>query len=114
MQDTTLEMITRFFYKYRIISTQAQMLLRTNFQKNDLTLPDKNVLKMLFGMITIILKWCHSPDLNIFQYSCLKIGKSQPCVACKSFACKKVCKGIIGTLKTKSSFRPGIPEVFVL
>ena len=38
---------------------------------------------MLFGMSTIIFKWSHSSDINIFQ-SCFKIGQSQSCVAYES------------------------------
>ena len=46
-------------------------------------LPDKKVFKMIFGMSTIILKCCISPDLIIFRYSCFKIGQSEPRVAYK-------------------------------
>ena len=72
---------TRFFHKHCNILVKAQMLLskskvkllKNNFTlpdkkvlKNNFTLPDKKVFKMPFGMSTIILKWSHSPDLNIF------------------------------------------------
>ena len=40
-------------------------------------------------MSAIILKWSHCPDLIIFQYSCFKIGQSEPRVAYKSVAYKK-------------------------
>ena len=46
---------------------------------------------MLFGMSSIILKWSHSPDLNIFRFSCFKIGQSEPRVAYESVAYKKAC-----------------------
>ena len=44
---------------------------------------------MLFGMSAIIMKWSHSLDLLIFQYSCFKIDQSQPRVAYKRVACKR-------------------------
>ena len=67
----------------------AQDQQKSSFLQNDLTLPDKKVLKMLFGMSTIILKWSHSPGLIVFRYSCFKIGQSEPRVAYKSVANKK-------------------------
>ena len=57
--------------------------------KNNLILSDKKVFKILSKISTIILKWSHSPDFNIFRCSCFKIGLSQPCVAYKRVAYKK-------------------------
>ena len=56
---------------------------------NERSTASNQVLKMLFEMCTIILKWSHSPDLIIFRYSCFKIGHSQPRDAYKSVAYKK-------------------------
>ena len=59
------------------------------FWKIALPYPDKKVFKIVFGMSTTILKWSHGPDLNIFWFSCFKIGQCQPRVAYKSVAYKR-------------------------
>ena len=62
---------------------------KSNYLKIDLTLPDKKVFEMLFGLSTIISHKSHSSVLNICQNSCFKIGQFQQCVAYKSVAHKK-------------------------